>query len=321
MEVIGKVKILFVSFFLILLSTSNGNLAAQEVKTDSPATAGQIVLNVTVVNKDGDLVTGLESHNFKVYDEKTLQPVTYFQIKEEPLSVGILFDISGSAEMTGYKLAPRGLKRFVETSNPANEYFLMAFNDKQHLLLDYSQDQDAVFQTFEKLSALKAQKNTSFFDALHTGIEKISKGKHSKRILIVVSDGMDNTSDIRLNKVKNALRKSNILVYAVGIMSSSNGSHDLVGAAYLEEIAGLSGGKAYFPQTEKEIRAFCVVIANQLRNQYAIGFKPGDSSKTDKKEKWRNLKVEVELPPDVSRKIGKIHVRTRKGYYSNVTSN
>lgn len=272
----------------------------------------QILLNVTVATKKGDWITGLEAKNFKVYDEKKLQPITFFSTEDVSISVGILVDKSGSFDNFRVSVIQEALTGFVNKSNPKNDYFLMTFNTVQEFLLDTTQGNSAVLQTIEKLSAMSAQGNTKFYDTLQIALEKISKGKNEKKVLIIVSDAMDTESKNDFNDIRKSIKQSNTLIYNL-FLSDSKDSASQEGAiaqSFSEEITNLSGGKTYFPQSHKEAVKFLFQTAEELRSQYIIGFKTADK---EKKEKWRDVEIKVELPANLGN-LGKVNIRSRKGY-------
>lgn len=296
----------------------------------------QILLNVTVNTEKGDWITGLRAENFKVYEGKTLQPVTFFSAEEVPMSIGILV---GKSQYRGVPITAiqQALTKFVNKSNPQNEYFLMSFDARQELLLDNTQDSKAaVLQAIEKLSAIESQRNTKryarFYDAVQMGFEKISNGKYAKKVLLILSEFMDTESKNRFEDIKKLIKQTDVLFYNLNIMDYREYNyvinHYISGRQFqvFSKLTDLSGGTSYSPgayflpgELEK-LDELLYRIAEELRSQYTIGFKATKITDKDKKEKWRDVKIEVEIPPNAV-KIGKPFVRTRTGYFSNTKSN
>ena len=282
----------------------------------------QILFNVTVTTKKDDLITGLKAENFKVYDEKMLQPITFFSAEDVPISIGILVDKSASITETKASSVQQALTNFVNKSHPNNEYFLMAFNTTQGLLFNNFQDNTTTLQSIKKLSAVKSQGNTNFYDAVQASLEKVSKGKYTQKVLIIISDGQDNSSKSDFGKIKSLTKKSNVLLYTVNISgkTGSDTPDGIQALAFSEMLTKISGGKTYVPQTLVELNESFLRIADELRNQYVIGFKIAKPTEKDKKEKWREVEIKVELLPN-SNNVGKPNVRSRKGYYLSAKSN
>ncbi len=301
---------------LIILITVHGQKSNANLKSD------QILLNVTVTTKKGDWVTGLRAENFKVYDEKTLQPITFFSAEDVPVSVGILIDKSGSTDKGLFSGVEQALSKFINKSHPDNEYFLMSFNVTQELLQDNTQDRKKILQAVEKLQTIKPIGNTKFYDAVQSGIEKVSKGNHGKKVLLILSDGQDNESKNNFGDMKKFIKQSDVLLYSINpTLYNLAGAYEVNTAlARCEELTKLSDGKMYTPQTIRELNEILYRIAEELQSQYAIGFIPDKDTDKNKKESWREIKVELELTaPNIS-KIGKTYVRTREGYSLNAKS-
>ena len=190
------------------------------------------------------------------------------------------------------------------------------------MLFNNFQDNTATLQSIKKLSAVKSQGNTNFYDAVQASLEKVSKGKHKRKVLIIISDGQDNSSKSDFEKIKSLTKKSNVLLYTVNISDKtySDTSDGIQALAFSDTLTKISGGKTYVPQTLVELNESFLRIANELRNQYVIGFKTAKSTEKDKKEKWREVEIKIELPPN-SNNVGKPNVKSRKGYYLSAKSN
>lgn len=272
-----------------------------------------VTLTLTVTDLYGRYVSGLTKGAFTVIDNNQEQEITFFSDSDAPVSVGVLFDVSGS--MNGDKIlkAKKALSRFIATSHPSDEYFLIAFNSRAQLLLDRTRDGEAVLQ---KLTLVKPKDNTALYDAVYLGVERVTRGSHNKRALLIISDGQDNASRYNFGEVRRLLRESDVVTYSVGIMNGNDSSSasGMQGQAFLDEISSVTGGKAFYPQTDVEMDEIFERIALELRNQYSIGYIPKDFQPDGK---WRKVKVKVKPP----RGLPRLSVRGREGYYASPNPN
>ena len=267
-----------------------------------------VTLTLTVTDLYGRYVSGLGKNAFSVQDNGQDQEITFFSDSDAPVSLGILFDISGS--MNGEKIAKarKALSRFIATSHPSDEYFLIAFNQRAQLLLDRTRDGDAVLS---KLTLVEPKNSTALYDAVYLGVERVTRGSHNKRALLIISDGQDNSSRYNFGEVRRLIKESDVVTYAVGIQSNNDISSQLgmQGQAFLDEICSVTGGKAFYPQTDVELDEIFERIALELRHQYAVGYIPKDFQPNGK---GRKVKVKVKPP----RGLPRLTVRGRDGYYA-----
>src|SRR6266481_6251924 len=162
-----------------------------------------VSFNVTVTDIYGRFVSGLSKNAFSIFDEKSQRDITFFSDEDAPVSVGILFDVSGS--MSGDKVhrARDDLSHFIQTSHDRDEYFLIGFNSRAQLLMDRTRDGQAVL---DKLTFVQTKNNTALYDACYLGVERVQRGAHPKRALLLISDGQDNNSRYTFNEVKRLLK-------------------------------------------------------------------------------------------------------------------
>jgi Ca-activated chloride channel homolog len=306
---------------LIALCLFSGSLLAQQpeatppVEDDDPdrpvrVKTDLVTLTLTVTDIYGRYVSGLKRDAFTVFDNNREQDVTFFSDSDAPISIGILFDVSGS--MSGDKInrARTALRRFINTSHPNDEYFLIAFNTRAQLLLDRTRDGDSVLQ---QLTLVQPRANTALYDAVYLGLERVTRGAHQKRALLIISDGQDNSSRYNFNEVRRLMRESDVVTYAVGIVDRSEGLIGMQGRAFLDELTSVSGGRAFYPRTNMEMDEIFERIALELRNQYSIGYIPKDFEPDGK---WRRVRVRVKPP----RGLPRLTVRSRDGYYATPSS-
>jgi Ca-activated chloride channel homolog len=281
--------------------------APVRIKTDL------VTLTLTVTDLYGRYVSGLNKNAFTVTDNNQQQDITFFSDSDAPVSVGILFDVSGSMGGEKIQKARNALSRFIMTSHPSDEYFLIAFNSRAQLLLDRTRDGDAVLQ---KLTLVQPKNNTALYDAVYLGVERVTRGAHQKKAILIISDGQDNASRYNFGEVRRLMKESDVVAYSVGIMSGGDlsGALGMQGQAFLDEISSVTGGKSFYPQTDVEMDEIFERIALELRHQYSLGYTPKDFRPDGK---WRKVKVKVKPP----RGLPRLSVRSREGYYATPVTN
>lgn len=303
--------------FVFLSVAARTSLAQQKLKTTAyaPATTGKdedgritistelVSFTVTVTDKQGRHVDGLDRGAFAVYEDDVRQEISFFSNRDAPASIGVVLDVSAS--MRGEKIARarEALARFVQTSHPEDEYSLVSFNESAEVLLDRTSDSETLLARFGRISP---QGFTALYDGVALGLEALAHGRYSKRALIVISDGEDNRSRSTFNQVKRKLQESGVTVYTILIgplLPRSNGG------AVMDELASASGGKSFFPGGAEAMSESFERIALELRRQYSLGYTPTNVAADGR---WHHLKVIV-TPPARSPRLT---VRNRKGYYA-----
>ena len=267
-----------------------------------------ITVTVTVTDTYGRYVSGLGKAAFTVLDEKKAQEITFFSDDDAPVSIGVLFDVSGSMSGDKIKRAREALSKFIQTSHNSDEYFLIGFNSRAQLLLDKTRDGNAVL---DKLTFVQTKNNTALYDACYLGVEKVQRGLHPKRALLLISDGQDNNSRYTFGELRRLLKESDVTLYGVGILGGSDAGSGLgmEGQATLDDLANVSGGKAFFPRSNAEMDDIFEQIALELRHQYSIGYKPVNFANDGR---WHKIKVRVNPP----RGLPRLFVRSKEGYYA-----
>lgn len=264
-----------------------------------------VTITVSVTDRDGHHINNLDRSLFTVYDDKAPQQISFFSDADAPASICVILDNSGS--MSGDKIirAREALARFIETSHPQDEYFLISFDDRAQLQIDRTRDTDAVLSKF---TYVQPHGSTALYDAAYLGIEKVTRGSHAKRAILLISDGQDNNSRYTFSELRRRLQEADVLIYAIGIQPGRGGY------ITLDELASASGGRAFFPDSAAEMNEAFERIALELRHQYSVGFRPSDFIAGD--GKWHRLKVKVQPPDGLSR----LFIRSRKGYYATPNS-
>jgi Ca-activated chloride channel family protein len=246
-----------------------------------------VSVTVTVSDSDGKAINGLTKDNFEVFDDGVKQEIAHFTDDDAPISLGIIFDVSGS--MTGIiKRSIAALQSLFETCHNDDEFFEVAFSDRAMLVQDYTSSSAEILSR-----ALSADPRgaTSLYDAVYLGIEKARQGRHARKALLIISDGEENNSRYSSGEVGRLLKESDVQVYAIGI------SDTYVGAGTLKHLTGLSGGRAFFP-AEAEIMDIYSRISLMLRHQYQIGFYP---TATAGGARWHKVRLKLAVPKGLGR--------------------
>lgn len=273
-----------------------------------------VILTTTVVTDKGNLVTRLQRDNFRIFIDKVPADIIDFREEDVPLSVGIVFDASRSVGFTKWqpliKSWQQALGTFLDTSNPANEYFFMVFNTSPQLLLDWTSDSKAIINN---LGLVQSKGNTAFYDACYLAINKVRHGRYSKQVLILITDGRDNVSKYSLAQVRNELKASGVLVYSLSLAGSVFGGSALGRDSQhiLDEFSSVSGGNA---MTTSDATLAFQIVAQELRHQYTIAVKANVSSG---KRDWHKIKVKVEAAANAPGEMKHLSARARAGFYLN----
>ncbi|HYP29133.1 MAG TPA: VWA domain-containing protein [Blastocatellia bacterium] len=278
------------------------------IKIDDKIVLSTDIVNMTVTVTDpyGRFVTGLKKEHFEVFDNKVKQEIAHFTDDDTPVSLGIVYDVSGSMSAR-ISRSIRALTRFVETSHDDDDIFLIGFNDRAKLVQDFTTSAE---QTLSRLMFVQPKGQTALYDAAYLAVEKIQQGRHTKKALLVISDGQDNNSRYTYKELRNRVKEADVQIYAIGI-TDYNDSLSGFGRANLEEITRMTGGRAFFPNAynEPELVEICTRIALELRHQYSIGFYPSNISGDGK---WHKVQVKVNPPKG----LGRLSLSYKDGYMS-----
>lgn len=260
-----------------------------------------VFLKVSVTDPLNRCVLGLSREDFEVYENKVRQEISTFVQEPSPVSIGILFDMSGSMKTRNNIQAARlALKSFLSKSNRGDEFFLIAFNDQAMLVKGFTDDPDAILSE----GMMRNPKgSTALWDAVYRGLDLIKEAKNEKKALILITDGEDNKSRYTSMEVREFARESDAQIYAIGEPGDLG-----YGPANIREVVRLTGGRAFFPENLNDLDYYMHLIHSELRNQYVLGYIP---THREHDGKWR--KVQVKL--DQQKGLPKLIVRTREGYY------
>ena len=265
-----------------------------------------VLIPLTVTDTMDRLVTGLDKSNFAIYDENKPQTISSFSTQDAPVSIGIIFDMSGS--MADKILRARdSILEFMKTSNPQDEYFVIAFNDRPELIEDFTSSTEKIE---ERLANVKAGHRTALLDAIYFGLDKMRLAKYPRRALLVVSDGGDNRSRYTENEVRALVRESDVQIYSIGIFDPDAPTmEERLGPLLLNDISSETGGRLFKVDDVSEMGDIATKISEELRNEYVLGYSPTNQKHDGK---WRKVKVKLEPPPG----LPPLTVHARNGYYA-----
>ena len=266
-----------------------------------------VVLHTTVLDDRGRFVEGLAQDNFRVYEDKVEQKLSVFKREDIPVSMGLVIDNSGSMRDKRPRVNEAALT-LVQNSNPQDEAFVVNFNDDFYLDLD-KDFSSSIPELKEALERIDARGSTALYDAIIGSIDHLKKGKKEKKVLLIVTDGEDNTSRYSLEKTIREIQKTDTVIYTIGLLSQESKRSAKNAKKALTEIALASGGVAYFPENVDDVHSICEQVAHDIRHQYTLGYYPSNVAKDGS---FRSVHVDV-IPPHGK---GKLSVRTRNGYYA-----
>jgi len=252
-------------------------------------------------------VIGLDQGNFQLFEGKKPQEIKHFSSEDTPVSIGILVDTSGSMS---YKLerAREAVRQFCETANPQDEFFMITFADLPRLATDFTTRPE---QVENDLLTAQSKGQTSLLDAIYMAVRKMREARHSRRALLILSDGGDNHSRYTEHDVKAAIKEADVMIYAVGTYERYvNTQEELLGPDLLRSISELTGGQAFILTDLKELPAVTRAIGTELRHQYVLAYQPQAAPRDGK---WHKISVKLRLPKKLH---SLLHVDARTGYYA-----
>lgn len=265
-----------------------------------------VLLSVSITDKQNRPIRGLTKEDFEVYEDKSPQRIELFASEDAPLSIGVVIDRSGSMKYH-HKLdrAVAAAQQFVVLSNIKDEFFLLAFEDRQTLLQDFAEGREAIHSALSLCEPTNG--GTALYDAVYWAIEKLERRETiNHKALIVLTDGEDRSSKRTAEELERFVGESNVPVYTIGIM----GDYEAPEAKrVLKQIAELSGGRSYFPREAKDLAKIYIQIATELRHQYGLTYSPTNEELDGE---WRKISVKVRKRDE----LPKLRIHTRKGYFA-----
>jgi Ca-activated chloride channel homolog len=283
--------------------------AAPSPRADIRVDSTLVLIPVTVTDPYNRFVTGLDKENFKLFEDKKEQDIVQFSSEDAPLSIGVVFDCSGSM---GPKLekSRQAVTQFFHTANPEDEFFLVQFNDNAELVQPFTRNLEEIQN---RLTFTQSRGRTALLDAVYLALHEMKKAKNPRKALLLISDGGDNSSRYTENEIKNLVKEADVQIYAIGIYepigSRTRTPEEMAGPGLLTEIAEQTGGRQYAVENLAELADIAAKIGVELRNQYILGYAPHNQ---DRDGKYRRVEVKLNQP----RGLPPLRAFWRHGYYA-----
>ncbi len=265
-----------------------------------------VLVPVTITDPMNRLVTGLDKANFQLFEGNSSQEIRTFSAEDAPVSLGVIFDSSGSMA-SKMERAKDAVVEFFKTANPQDEFFMITFNDEPEAVSDFTNSVDEIQN---KLVFAVPRHRTALLDAIYMGISKMRHAKYAKKALLIISDGGDNHSRYTEGEIKSLVKEADVMIYAIGIYDRyASAMEERLGPQLLSDITELTGGRAFTIDNPNDLGDVATKIGVELRNQYVLGYRP---NKVVRDGKWRKIKVKL-LPP---KGLPPLRVYARTGYYA-----
>jgi Ca-activated chloride channel family protein len=268
-----------------------------------------VLIPVLVTDRQDRLVTGLEKERFKLFEDKVEQEIKHFGSEDAPISVGLVFDCSGSM---GAKLqkSRAAVAQFLKTANPEDEFSLVEFSDRARLTVHFTGQGNEIQS---RLMFVQSKGRTALLDAIYLSLDEMRRARHPRKAILIVSDGGDNCSRYTIREVKNRVREADVQIYSIGIEeplgARGRSPEELAGPALLDEIASLSGGRLYEVEDLNELPDIAAKIGTALRNQYMLGFSPSELKRDGK---YHRIEVKLDRPKGMP----PLRASFRTGYFA-----
>jgi Ca-activated chloride channel homolog len=267
------------------------------------------LVNVTVTDPYNRLVTGLDPDNFRVYEDNVEQEVVTFSSEDVPISIGVIFDMSGSMANKIGK-AREAAVQFFKTANPQDEFFLVSFNERAELTSAFTNSVEDL-QSRMMLAAPKGR--TALLDAIYLGLSQMRGAKNGKRALLILSDGGDNHSRYNESDIKRLVKEADTQLYAIGIFDPlgyrNRTPEELNGPSLLSEVTEMTGGRVFAVENLNDLPDIASKIGMELRNQYVLGYRPSNKAHD---ARWRKIKIKLRAPKG----LPPLNVYSKTGYYA-----
>jgi Ca-activated chloride channel family protein len=265
-----------------------------------------VLVPVTITDPMNRLVTGLDKMNFQLFEGNAPQEIRTFSSEDAPVSLGVIFDSSGSMS-SKMDRAKEAVIEFFKTANPQDEFFMITFSDEPEEVSDFTSSVDEIQN---KLVFEVPRKRTALLDAIYMGVSKMRKAKYAKKALLIISDGGDNHSRYTENEIRSLVKEADVMIYAIGIYDRyASAIEERLGPQLLSDITELTGGRAFTIDNPNDLGDVATKIGVELRNQYVLGYRP---NKIVRDGKWRKIKVKL-MPP---KGLPPLRVYARTGYYA-----
>ena len=265
-----------------------------------------VLVPVTITDPMNRLVTGLEKDNFLLTDNGKPQEIRHFSSEDAPISLGVIFDISGSMSDKIDK-SRQAVVEFFRTANPQDEFFLVTFSEKPEVLVDFT---SSVEDIQNKLVYAIPKGRTALLDAIYLGMDRMRKAHYERKALLIISDGGDNHSRYTEGEIKSMVREADVQIYGIGLFDyQAKSPEEREGPELLNEVTEATGGRTFQIQSPNELADVATKIGIELRNQYVLGYRPTNPAHDGK---WRKIKVKLNPPKG----LPPLHVYAKTGYYA-----
>jgi Ca-activated chloride channel homolog len=260
-----------------------------------------VVLHVSVVRSNGDLLGDLTRNQFTVYENGTAQQIRVFRREDVPVSIGMVVDNSASMKPDRHAVEAAGLS-MVEASNPSDETCIVNFNDESFIDVPFTGN---IQKMKDGIARVDARGGTAAFDAVERTLRYLAdSASKDKRVILLITDGNDNGSKTTVEKVTEMARQRGVIVYAIGLLRAESRADSSQARKALNALTSSTGGAAFYPKNVQEVNRIIVEIAREIRSQYTIAYAPSLAALDGT---FRKIQVKVNAP-------GKPKVRTRTGY-------
>lgn len=307
----GQKSIVFLSTLLlisVLQAADDKQTKVEPLAMQKPmqVNVSMVLVNATVSDSLNRFVTGLEKENFEVYEDKIAQNIVQFSSQDMPISIGIIFDTSGSMTSKIDK-ARDACIQFMKLANPQDEFFLVGFSNRVSLQQDFT---SKVEDISKRVIFDKAGGQTALLDAIYYGLDKVAHGHYPRKALLVISDGGDNHSRYTERDVKEYIKESDAQLFAIGIYNPyADAPEEKLGPSLLADLADITGGRSYTLNSVNDLEDIVNKIAIELRNEYVLGYV---STNEQHDGRWRKIRVKLNPP----RGLPPLLVNAKSGYYA-----
>jgi Ca-activated chloride channel homolog len=265
-----------------------------------------VLVPVTVTDPMNRLIGGLGKDSFILLENGQAQQIRSFSTEDAPISLGVIFDVSGSMA-DKIDESRQAIVDFFRTANPQDEFFLVTFSDRPQVLVDFTSSVDDIQK---RLSYAVPHGTTSLLDAIYLGLNRMREAHNSRKALLIISDGGDNHSRYTENEIADLVREADVQIFAMGIFDrGAKTPEELHGPELLAAITGATGGQTFFIHSPGELPDVATKIGLELRNEYLLGYRPKNPAHDGK---WRKIRVKMKPPTG----LPPLHVYAKTGYYA-----
>lgn len=269
-----------------------------------------VLVPVAVIDAANRPVTGLQKSDFIVYEGNERQEITSLSLEPDPISVGVILDVSKSMS-DKIDTEREAVAEFFKNANPQDDYFVITLSDRPRLVADTTQSLDDIE---EKLTYVMPNGNTALLDGIYLGVAKLRSARHKRRALLVISDGGDNHSHYNARETKSLVQEADVVVDSIAIIDNMpipgfKTIEEKLGKHLLTEISDATGGRTIVADNRTEVGDIAATISRELREQYVLGYRPSNAVHDGK---WRKIKVRV--TPSTGDPT--LHAYYKRGYYA-----